>query len=183
MQTVTEGLAIDVETTGLNIENNEIVEIGLIAFDKEFNFLDSFRSYIRPEKEWSIQPKAMEINGLSIEFLRKQPRKFEVNRFLLDWLLEHYNENKISLMGHSCLTLDIPMFSNLIGEENFKKFFNRTVRDSKIFAQGLIDSNKINVLNSHLKTLCNEFGIKFGEHTALGDAQATLNCYKTMINL
>ena len=44
-------ICFDFETTGLDIEKDEPIQIGIIKFDQHFQIQDHFQSYIHPEKD------------------------------------------------------------------------------------------------------------------------------------
>lgn len=43
-------LCIDFETTGLDAEHDEAIQIGIVAFDHTGKVLDTFSSFIKPQK-------------------------------------------------------------------------------------------------------------------------------------
>jgi len=54
----------DIETTGLDADVNEILEIGLVVFDDtNFEILDTFEIKVKPEHPEIHHPKAFEMNG------------------------------------------------------------------------------------------------------------------------
>lgn len=59
---------IDLETTGLDPETHEIIEIGLVVCDsKNFTILDEWDIKIKPEHPETGHPKAFEVNGYNEE--------------------------------------------------------------------------------------------------------------------
>ena len=46
-------VCLDFETTGLDTEKDEIIQIGILSFDYTGKISDSFVSYIKPEKSLS----------------------------------------------------------------------------------------------------------------------------------
>lgn len=63
-------VAFDLETTGLNTQEDHILQLGLVRFDSEtFKELDYRSWYIRPLYEFEISPEAEEKTGLSKEFI------------------------------------------------------------------------------------------------------------------
>lgn len=86
-------LWVDLETTGRNCELDGIVEIGAIL---EINrkVVDSFQCYVRPFESDRIQPEAMAIHGLSLEFLREKGlHPVDACQQFVDWLSKYININ------------------------------------------------------------------------------------------
>lgn len=44
-------VCLDFETTGLDTEKDEAIQIGIVCFDHTRKITDSFASYIRPQKD------------------------------------------------------------------------------------------------------------------------------------
>lgn len=66
--------AVDLETTGLNPGEHVILAIGAVVFDEDGNVIDLFSRLITPTKEqWEkASPKALEVNGLTLERLTEE---------------------------------------------------------------------------------------------------------------
>lgn len=59
---------IDLETTGLNGNTDEIVEIGCVVFDsKTHEIIDTLDIKVKPEHIETATPKALEVNGYTEE--------------------------------------------------------------------------------------------------------------------
>lgn len=59
---------IDLETTGLDPQHNEIIEIGLVLCDSDdFTIYDQFDIKVLPERPEDGHPKAYEVNGYNEE--------------------------------------------------------------------------------------------------------------------
>lgn len=56
---------IDVETTGLDDQKHEIIEIGLVVFEAEspFKVIDTFNTKVKPEHPETGNPMAFAVNG------------------------------------------------------------------------------------------------------------------------
>ena len=63
----------DVETTGLNPDEHEIIEIGLVVFDSEapFTIYDTLDIKVKPEHISSAEKEALAINGYNKEDWRE----------------------------------------------------------------------------------------------------------------
>ena len=63
-------LILDTETTGLDFDDDRIVEIGIIELIDDIRTNNNFHIYINPEKK--ISTKAQNVHGLTNEFLNKK---------------------------------------------------------------------------------------------------------------
>lgn len=59
---------IDLETTGLDPQTHEIIEIGLVVVDSEdYTILDQWDAKVRPERPQDGHPEAYKVNGYTKE--------------------------------------------------------------------------------------------------------------------
>jgi len=63
---------VDLETTGLNPNYNEIIDIGLILIDKDLNEIGRFNSKVLPLYPKRINPEARKINGFDLIVWEKE---------------------------------------------------------------------------------------------------------------
>jgi DNA polymerase-3 subunit epsilon len=67
-------LFTDTETTGLDIERNEIIEIAAIRTDAKLNILDRFEAKVRPLHPETASIIALQVNGYdAVEWLQARP--------------------------------------------------------------------------------------------------------------
>ena len=64
-------LILDTETTGLDFENDKIIEIGIVELRENILTQNYFHEYINPEKDISLS--AQKVHGISNEFLIDKP--------------------------------------------------------------------------------------------------------------
>lgn len=66
---------IDVETTGLDAQKHEIIEIGLVVFESEapFKILSTFNTKVKPEHPETGSVRAFEVNGYNEEEWKDAP--------------------------------------------------------------------------------------------------------------
>jgi len=63
-------VCFDLETTGLNIEKDEPIQIGILKFDKNFKILETYKTYIKPRKDIDeLRNIVSFITGLKLENL------------------------------------------------------------------------------------------------------------------
>ena len=56
---------IDTETTGLDPTKNQVLEVGIIICDDDLKIVD-FDNFLVRHEEYTVSPKAMEINGIDL---------------------------------------------------------------------------------------------------------------------
>ena len=72
-------IALDFETTGLDIVTDEPIQIGIVEFNNEGKIIGGFQSLIRPEKPLKeLKSIVSFITGLSVEKLANAPTRSEV---------------------------------------------------------------------------------------------------------
>ena len=78
-------IVLDTETTGLSWEKgNRVVEIGCVELLDRRPSGRSFQKYINPERE--MEPGAMEVTGLTLDFLSDKPLFAEIADEFLDFI-------------------------------------------------------------------------------------------------
>lgn len=71
-------LWVDTETGGTNPLVNPLLQIAAVMTTEDFVDLGYWMSYCKPNPALVLEPKALEINGLSEEFLSTQPDEVRV---------------------------------------------------------------------------------------------------------
>ena len=77
-------LILDTETTGLNFNNDKIIEIGIVELIDNVLTQNYFHEYINPEM--NINLSAQKIHGISNEFLIGKPTFNKIARNFLDFV-------------------------------------------------------------------------------------------------
>ena len=77
-------LILDTETTGLNFNNDKIIEIGIVELIDNVLTQNHFHEYINPEM--NINLSAQKIHGISNEFLIGKPTFNKIARNFLDFV-------------------------------------------------------------------------------------------------
>jgi len=163
-------IVIDTETTGLNADTDELLQVSII--DSQGNTL--FNSYIKPlyTDNWN---KAMAVNHIIPEMVANAPNilevKQEINRIL--------NSANI-IVGYST-NFDLS-FLSAVGIENSKATVIDVMQDfADIYGEW---SDKYGCNKGQKLTKCAEYyGYDWGTdiaHDSLADCRATLYCYKKM---
>jgi DNA polymerase-3 subunit epsilon len=80
-------IIVDTETTGLEPEQgHRIIEIGCVEVLNRRPSGKTFHRYIKPDRE--VDPGAMQVHGITNEFLANQPRFAEVVAELLEFIAD-----------------------------------------------------------------------------------------------
>ncbi len=85
-------VAIDFETTWLDVKKDEAIQIGLVEIDSKWKFLKEFKSYIKPQKDISeLRDIVAYITKIDLEDIKSAPSVFD----LQDQIFEFFGENVI----------------------------------------------------------------------------------------
>lgn len=186
--------AIDCETTGLDPDIHEILELCIMPLDpRSLKPLEHFRVFIKPESLATIDPKAMSVNKLDLDKIMKYGKSHTEALDLFDKWFEHTigdnkfgTKAKIMPLGHN-YPFDRGFLMKFFGPKLYDIYFDYRIRDTAIAANFLNDHafwhgervpfNKVN-----LQWLAKKFNIEvIGGHTALGDCLLVSKIYKEMI--
>lgn len=159
----------DVESTGLSIREDRIVELCAIKYRKDKTKI-SIHKYFNPNKD--VSADAEKIHGLSNEFLKDYPTFQECS----DELFEFFNG--CDLGGYNCINFDIQM----LFEE-----FARCNKQLDVFRINIIDSYSL-LSKFETRKLNDTYKRFFGEdienqHEAESDITATIKVFEKQVEL
>jgi oligoribonuclease (3'-5' exoribonuclease) len=167
-------VSIDLETTGLDEEYCQIIEIGAVVDDTSYETpvdkLPTFHCYV-VHPYYSGEPYALHMHADIFSKLHHRPEgwRYEpittvAGAFQL-WIAKHFEDEKATIAGKNFMSFDMNFMKKL---PNFDKsqFAHRCIDPAMRFWQPSVDEKIPN-----LKTCMERAGIK-GEvtHTALEDA-------------
>lgn len=168
---------IDIETTGLNLMQHEIIEIGCIVTDASLNIIEEFELKIKAEHIETADPISLKINHYDPDKWEGAISLKEAIKILAD------KTEDSTMVGHN-ISFDSAFLDKAFYETGIKKkFFHYHLLDtiSIAFAK-LHDREDIEKLSLH--ELCTYFDIKNEhEHSALSDIRATYELYKKLMEL
>lgn len=159
----------DVETTGLSIKNDYIIQLSLIKFNPEtFEELDSRNWYIKPIHSYTIDQGAFEKNGLTREFIEKNGVNLkdicgEIIEFFEGCDVLSYNGNSFDI---NFLCKDMELCGYEFSLEG------RTFYDAMMIYRELYPSTLSAVYTRYTGKQLD------GAHNALNDVRATIEVFK-----
>lgn len=166
-------IVLDTETTGLEpSQGHRIIEIGCIELQDRCFTGNDFHVYINPQR--SIDSGAVNIHGITEEFLADKPTFVEIANEFLDYI------KNSEIIAHNA-TFDIGFLNHELGllspKQNINKYAT-TILDTLELARRLHPGQRNN-----LDALCNRYKIdntKRNLHGALLDASLLAEVYLVM---
>lgn len=156
---------IDTETTGLVPSEHGIVELGAII---EGNPTKLFSRICNPG-DVVYDPKALEVNGISMEEIQSRP---SINDMLREF--DQYVYDRAMIAGHNVAGFDIPFLKEAYKRAGMKWRFHYHCLDTMIMAEGLKYWGLLETRSVSLQALLTKFGIDPGDaHRAMDDIKAT----------
>lgn len=157
-------IVIDIETTGLNSINDEIIEIAAIkVIDINSLSHDTFQILIKPKKDISIE--IQNLTGITNEMLSKGDTIENALQYFSDFIEDY------PLIGHN-INFDIKFLDNKMKKAKLN-FSNKELIDTLELSRKAFKD----VENHKLITLKDCLKIYTENHRALSDAHATLLVY------
>lgn len=171
-------VVLDTETTGMNFdggphyEGHRIIEIGAVEIIDRKLTGRHFHVYLKPDRE--IQPQAIEVHGITDEFLVDKPQYRDVHQEFLDFikgaeLVAHNASFDVGFMDYEFAKLD-----PAIGKTEQYCHITDTLAMAKRIFPGK---------RNNLDILCDRYGIDNSHrtlHGALLDAEILADVYLLM---
>ncbi len=163
----TEFTVVDIETTGLELLNDKITEIGAVKI-KNGKIVSSFQTLVNPLMK--LTEKNKELTGITDEMLVDAPKIEEVYHDFFKYV------GDTIFVAHNA-EFDFK-FLKQAGKENGYLLNNKTL-DTCALSCKVLPKLK----NHKLNTVCEYFKIEFQHHRALADAYATAQALIEMVKL
>lgn len=177
----------DVETTGLNFYENEILSLAYII-ESDGELLEHGVFYAKPDMPENIQPKALEINGFTLEQIKKFPSQLQLYNNIVKLFKKYntYGKNKFKLCGYNNSACDDIFLRQLFIRYGYKDFeFYDYCKSTRIDVFGyipLIEELLGKQLYKHkLEDMAKLFKLEHNAHDALSDVIVTYKLYKIIM--
>ncbi len=162
----------DTETTGLDLEKDEIIQLSAIKIGRSGEILDTLDILIEPTL--SISEEAYKTHGFTLDYIRANggvTAKEGLKRFF-DFACGNV------LVGHNNLAYDKPLLERQLKENGLPPLKAVAEYDTLRIAKQFYPT----LSNYKLSTLCEKFSVvNECAHNALGDITATGKCLAKMI--
>jgi DNA polymerase III subunit epsilon len=182
-------LYFDCETTGTDPKVHEITQFAaIVEVDGEVKAEVNWRC--KPTRWDQIDPQALAVTGVTKAQLETFDDPLEMAqkiRVLLASYVNKFDKNdKFYPAGHN-VQFDLEFLQAFwkqhLDEYGTGSYQNWRSLDSRIFANFLIASGKLDVPDVKLGTLCQKYQIQIQAHDALSDIRATRDLIKRMIEM
>ena len=157
---------IDLETTGLNVNDSEIIEIAAVRV-RNGEISETFDSLIRPCVK--IPPYIESITGITNEMVCNEPLCDEVIEAFSDFVGDDI------VVGHNIISFDSRILSIYYNDILEKSFDNEMIDTLKFSRKCTISPN-----DYKLTTLADYFGITYDAHRALNDCITNHQVYERL---
>jgi DNA polymerase-3 subunit epsilon len=167
---------IDIETTGLNILEHEIIEIGCVITDHKLEVKEAFEIKIKPEHLENADPTALKINHYN--------EKDWVGAYQAKKALETLLAKvKDCIMVGQNVAFDSGFLEYNFAKNKLKNTMHYHKLDTISIAWAKLH-NEPDIDHFSLREMCKLFNItNKNPHSALSDARATYELYKRLMEL
>ena len=159
--TSAEYVVFDLETTGLDVMNNGIVEIGAVKI-KNGKIAEQFQTLIKPD--YVISPENEAVHGISNEMVKDAPK---IDVVIPDFI--KFIDGAI-LVAHNA-EFDTKFIKRFANAEDYE--IKNKILDTMVLSRRYLPFLK----KSDLHTVADYFNITFHHHRALSDAYATAEAF------
>ena len=167
---------IDIETTGINVLEHEIVEIGCVLTTDKLKVVEEFEFKIKPEHIESADPVALKINHYNDRDWENAYDLEEAMKILIEKV-----KNCI-MVGHN-VSFDAGFLEYTFNKLKLKNSMHYHKLDTVSLTWAKFHDNE-NIDHFSLREMCKYFEIiNKNPHSALSDARATYELYKKLIEL
>lgn len=170
---------VDIETTGIDRDKHEIIELGVVIArmkDGELVVTDQLDIKIQPKHIETAEPQALRINGYN-------EADWIFAASLEDAMKSFVKKTEGSIFLAHNITFDYPFVEKALkdcGLENELHFYKI---DTLSLAFAVIHNND-DISKLSLRVLCEKYGIENKKaHSAFADAYATYEVFKKLLNL
>ncbi len=167
---------IDIETTGLDLIENEIIEIGCVLVSPELEVIEEIAIKVKPEHIENANKTSLKINHYNEEDWAKAVSLKQAMEILA-------RKTKDAIMVGQNISFDSSFIDYAFAKLGMKNPMHYHKLDTIAIAWAKLHRDP-DLKHFSLREMCVRFGIKNEHsHTALSDARATFELYKKLMEL
>lgn len=155
---------LDIETTGINIFESEIIEIFILKIENNL-IIDSYYSLFKPSKPILNS----RIHGITDSVVENSPKILEKKHEIINFL------DGFILVGHNINNFDIKFLNHFLNH-TFNNLTIDTVKLSKTKLGKKLENHK-------LSTIAKFYGLDEPKHNAKNDVMVTFEIYKKLMSI
>lgn len=163
----TEYVVFDLETTGTEVMNNGITEIGAVKISKGV-ITEQFTTLVKPD--YKISAEITELTGIDEEMVKDAPKIGQVIPDFMKFI------EGATVVAHNA-DFDTKFIRRFANAEDYE--FKNKVMDTMFMAREKLPK----IGRFDLETLAKQFNVVFNHHRALDDAIATAQIFLEMMRL
>ena len=162
----------DLETTGLNINKDHIIQIGAIKVNRETDeVIEKLNEYVRPDGPYTISLGAYMKHRIKPEYLKDKPTLKEIGQKIVDFFKD------CDVCTFNGTRFDIPFLCNELENAGYYiDFMNVDCYDAFAEEQRRNANNLESTYKRYARKSMEEAGLT--AHDAFSDIQATYEIYK-----
>lgn len=190
--------AVDIETTGLNFERHDIVQVAILPLTVDLvphPEITPLNLLICPDRPKNAEKMAMKVNCLSMQDLLRHGHPSDIAADMLEhWYRDlrlpmrafDAGQGQIIPLGHN-YSFDERFLRSWLGHDRYDLIFHRDHRDTRTLAAAINDyywSQGLSVPFNQigLGRLATLLGVsRLGQHDALCDCKITAEVYRRML--
>lgn len=170
----------DLETGGTDPQKNAVLQIAAVI-EIDGKIVDQFESKVQPYPGRTVEPKALEVTGFTMQQVATFPSPFEVYQ-KFDAFLNKYGQRgnkaeRFIMAGYNnqfdCDFLQQWFKDVSGGPYSYWDFLQMSPLDVLPTLRAMRLAGIIDTPDTKLETMCNHFGIEIKAHDALSDILAT----------
>lgn len=159
-------VAFDFETTWLDVEKDDAIQVWIVSFDYKFNIKKKFSTYIKPDNFTNLSEIVEFTTWIKTEDIKSAPSFKDIEKKLVDF----FDKDSV-LVGHN-IQFDIDFMEKYLWKIPYFTIFD-TYTYSRLF---------LHFQPSYaLDILADKYGFKRNSHDALEDSLMSLDLFKLIV--
>lgn len=167
---------VDCETTGLNPQQDRILQLSAIKVDEAGKIVDVWDHYLKPVGAYEISPSATEVHGLTKEFIEENGENFkEIGPSFVEFI------NGCDVAGYNSNNFDWKFIYNELFRVGLDLDMDRTFYDVLSIERKLRPCDLNSVYTRYMGQSMEEAGLD--AHNSLSDVIATAKVFMEQLKV